>query len=212
MITSDQGVYLFGGADRPWNESDWVASDDRVRGGKSQSYMECSSDSTVASFHGHLDITALGGAGFASQRSKDPHTWDLSNCQGLCVKVNDSDGKKYTLILKDEVLPRRADGREQSSVSWEFDFVTQETRLFIPWKDLKPTYRGRPLPDAKPLDLRKISRVSIMMRSFFGQQEGCFRLELQYIAAIKSKNESKLSPPLTIAESSTSHSSLKYEK
>jgi hypothetical protein len=115
-------------------------------------------------FYGDLDITTLGGAGFASQRTVDTKSWDLASYDGLQIKLGKSDGKKYTLILKDEVLPKRPDGREQSTVSWEYDFTCQKTDLFIPWGDFKPTYRGKPKSDAKSLDLEDIKRISIMMR------------------------------------------------
>ncbi|KAI1737410.1 complex I intermediate-associated protein 30-domain-containing protein [Xylaria scruposa] len=184
MTLSEPGTCLFGG-DKPWLVEDWVASDDRVRGGKSQSYLDYTSESKEAvRFHGELDITALGGAGFASERSPDPQHWDLSSFQGLHLAIGRGDGKKYTLIVKDEILPKRPDGREQSTVSWEYDFLGTGTELDIPWQDLTPTYRGKPKPDAKPLDLANIKRLSIMMRSFFGEQEGPFDLEIQYIATI----------------------------
>ncbi|KAI1487605.1 NADH:ubiquinone oxidoreductase intermediate-associated protein 30 [Biscogniauxia mediterranea] len=185
-------IYLFGG-DKPWLEDTWVASDDRVRDGKSQSYLEASVNPGAARFHGRLDITALGGAGFASQRSPDRKPWDLSGYQGLHLKVNRGDGKKYTLLLKDEILPRRPDGREQSTVSWEYDFTCQGGELEIPFKDFKPTYRGRAKPDAEPLDLTSVKRISFMMRSFFGEQEGPFELELQYIAAAVPSDKSQTS-------------------
>ncbi|KAI1109309.1 NADH:ubiquinone oxidoreductase intermediate-associated protein 30 [Nemania sp. NC0429] len=176
-------AYLFGG-DKPWLVESWVASDDRVRGGKSQSHLDykpCSKD--TVRFHGELDITALGGAGFASQRSPDPQCWDLSGYEGLRLAIEAGDGKKYALVVKDEILPKRVDGREQSTVSWEYDFAGSAGELDIRWLDLKPTYRGRPRPDAKPLDLASIKRISIMMRSFFGEQGGPFELELRHIAA-----------------------------
>ncbi|RXG42141.1 hypothetical protein VDGE_30706 [Verticillium dahliae] len=113
--------FLFGG-DQSWKSSAWTASDDRVRGGRSQSYLRCQNVGP-AEFHGHLDIMALGGAGFASQRTVGSLDLDLSSYEGLSISINHSDGKKYTLTLKDEILPRRPDGREQSTVSWEFDFV-----------------------------------------------------------------------------------------
>ncbi|KAI0184836.1 complex I intermediate-associated protein 30-domain-containing protein [Xylaria flabelliformis] len=184
MTLSKPDTYLFGG-DKPWLAEDWVASDDRVRGGKSQSYLDYTSESKEAvRFHGELDITALGGAGFASERSPDPQHWDLSSFQGLHLAIGKGDGKKYTLIVKDEILPKRPDGREQSTVSWEYDFLGTGTELDIPWQDLTPTYRGKPKLDAKPLDLGNIKRISIMMRSFFGEQEGPFDLEVQHIAAV----------------------------
>ncbi|KAH8666399.1 complex I intermediate-associated protein 30-domain-containing protein [Xylariales sp. PMI_506] len=184
MAMDGASLDLFGGS-KAWSEHDWVASDDRVRGGRSQSYLACT-PSSRAVFHGTLDITALGGAGFASQRTADPRLWDLSSYGGLSLKVvvGEGDGKTYTLVVKDEVLPKRADGREQSTVSWEFDFACQNSELFVPWAAFKPTYRGKPCPDAKRLDTTGIRRISIMMRSFFGEQEGPFRLEIERIAAL----------------------------
>ncbi|KAI1132792.1 CIA30-domain-containing protein [Nemania abortiva] len=199
-------AYLFGG-DKPWLAESWVASDDRVRGGKSQSYLDYKPGSKgTVRFHGELDITALGGAGFASQRSPDSQPWDLSDFEGLHLAIGDGDGKKYTLIVKDEILPKRPDGREQSTVSWEYDFIGKETQLDIPWHDLKPTYRGKPEPDAKPLDLANIRRVSIMMRSFFGEQEGAFDLELENIAAAVFQEQPNSAIPAEVGSSNLNNS------
>ena len=97
-----------------------------------------------ARFHGTLDTTTLGGAGFASQATKagseatatatdddaataggdnDGGVWDLSAYDGIRIRVGGGDGKKYTLTVKD-ALPeaKREDGREQAGVSWEADF------------------------------------------------------------------------------------------
>lgn len=135
-----------------------------------------------AEFSGHLDITALGGAGFASQRTADDVPgWDVSSYDVLVLDVARADARKYTLTLKDEVLPRRPDGRDQSTVSWEYDFVVRDagdagaagaaggstagsTRVVIPFGDFKPTYRGKSKPDADPLDLKNVKRISFMMR------------------------------------------------
>jgi hypothetical protein len=78
------------------------------------------------------------------------------------------------LILKDTLLSRDPDsGREQATISWECDFdlppqtvpgdVKNKT-VFIPWSALNPTYRGKLKKDAKPIDLKKVKRFSIMMR------------------------------------------------
>lgn len=160
----------------PWSAEAWTASDDRVRGGKSQSYLDCPEGGGKAVFHGTLDITALGGAGFASQRTVDraqQPQWDVSAYDGLRLKLlrQGNDGKKYTLTLKDEVLPRMPDGREQSTVSWEYDFVSpkegdEDQVLYVPWDDFKPTYRGKPKPDAPILDLANVRRISLMMRRY----------------------------------------------
>lgn len=71
----------------------------------------------------------------------------------------------YTLTLKDEILPKRPDGREQSTISWEYDFRAQgHQTIFIKWSDFRATYRGREKGDAEPLDLKNIKRFSIMIR------------------------------------------------
>src|SRR5690242_12339777 len=116
-------------------------------------------------FYGHLDIEALGGAGFASQRTTgDDRSWDLSGYHGIEIIFDPSktDKKIYTFILKDELLlPDPISGRERSTVSWEFDIdkstacaCSDEPRfsqISIPWTSLKPMYRGKPKVDAKPL-------------------------------------------------------------
>lgn len=102
--------------------------------------------------------------------------WDVSAYDALMLDVARADSRKYTLTLKDEVLPRRPDGRDQSTVSWEYDFVVRadggddgstaggSTRVVIPFGEFKPTYRGKPKPDAEPLDLKNVKRISFMMR------------------------------------------------
>ncbi|KAF2208859.1 hypothetical protein CERZMDRAFT_18452, partial [Cercospora zeae-maydis SCOH1-5] len=183
---------LFGG-DHGWHASDWVASDDRVRGGKSVSYLDCTN--TTGTFRGTLDIKTLGGAGFASQRTTgDDREWDLSEYAGIQLYITTGDKKRYTFNLKDELLPQDPDtGREQSSISYECDFElppltvpghAHDKTVFIPWSSFNATYRGRPKTDAKPLDLKKIKRFSIMMRSFFGTQEGDFSISIRSISAL----------------------------
>lgn len=185
-------LVLFGG-DRGWHEDEWTASDDRVRGGKSQSYLV--RDEKNARFYGELDIKTLGGAGFASQRTvTEDKDWDLSGYAGIELDIAKGDKKRYTFILKDSLLNRDPDtGREQATISWEVDFdlplqtVPGDAKnkvIYIPWSALTPTYRGKPKKDAEPLDLKKIKRFSIMMRSFFGTQEGEFSLTIKSIKAV----------------------------
>ncbi|PYH48655.1 CIA30 family protein, partial [Aspergillus saccharolyticus JOP 1030-1] len=178
---------------RPWTPSDWTASDDRVRGGASHSYLTPTPYNT-ARFHGTLDITTLGGAGFASQRTTTTtREWDLSAFAGLEVHVPRADQKRYTLTLKDEIPPTRPDGREQSSVSWEVDFTVPEAgaRLRFAWEEFRPTYRGREVEREKvaPLDLERVRRVGIMVRSFFGEQAGAFEMVVESIRGWGSRKE-----------------------
>ncbi|KAK8085032.1 hypothetical protein PG997_006303 [Apiospora hydei] len=210
MTTDENRLFLFGG-DVPWSAEAWTASDDRVRGGKSQSYLDCPAGAGKAVFRGTLDITALGGAGFASQRTVDraQHpSWDVSAYDGLRLKVlkEGGDGKKYTLTLKDEVLPKRPDDREQSTVSWEYDFVSPRATatkkigscrsiLLAPF--LKPHLLRR-----RPITMDEAARL-ILHYSFFGKQEGAFRLEVAYIAAVKDTSDNAARPASAVSSSSS---------
>ncbi|KAJ9668595.1 hypothetical protein H2201_001237 [Coniosporium apollinis] len=203
-------MFLFGGS-KAWNPADWTSSDDRVRGGSSQSYLTCTGSSPTARFHGTLDIKTLGGAGFASQRTTgEDRSWDLSAYDGIELDVEDADSKRYTFILKDELLPKNPEnGREQSTISYEYDFQVQKdehsqsssskgTKIVMPWDALKATYRGKEKRDAAPLDTKNIKRLSVMMRSFFGDQEGDFALSIRSIAAVKIPKPEERSYPVGV--------------
>lgn len=176
--------------DRSWKSSDWTCSDDRVRGGSSQSYLNIDQKNSTATFTGTLDTKTLGGAGFASQRTTTDRPFDLSSYSGLLLTILKSDGKKYTLTVKDELLPLRSDGREQSTISWEHDFIIpsipagEKKEVYVAWEDLRATYRGRDVEDPTPLKRSDIRRLSLMMRSFFAKQEGDFELVVEEIAAV----------------------------
>jgi Complex I intermediate-associated protein 30 (CIA30) len=89
------------------------------------------------------------------------------------LDIPKSDGKTYTLVLKDELLPLRDDGREQSTVSWGADFTpakaeregegTGET-VQLKWADFKATYRGKEKDDTGRLKMESVKRASVMCR------------------------------------------------
>ena len=95
----------------------------------------------------------------------------MAEYQGLSIRTIGGDNKKYTINLKNDILPKRPDGRERSTVSWEFDFEGSEADIVIPWHEFRPTYRGKPKPDAKPLDPKNILRISIMCRRFVANNQ-----------------------------------------
>ncbi|KAI7788540.1 cia30 family protein [Diaporthe eres] len=192
----------------PWNASEWIASDDTVRGGLSRSSLEVippgapgnpSGCEPIASFVGSLDYEALNGSGFASQRTVDG--WpgvDLSAYDRLVVEVPYTDGKTYTINVKDTVLPA-VNGVEQATVSWEHDFrlpardataADDYDQVVVMFEDLVPTFRGRVQNDTEPLNLAGIKRFNIMIRSFFGQesQAGDFELRIKSILAADSES------------------------
>lgn len=171
----------------PWNASEWVASDDTVRGGLSRSSLDIitppgasgnpssggGSEEPIASFVGNLDYEALNGSGFASQRTVDG--WpgvDLSAYDRLVLEVPYTDGKTYTINVKDTVLPP-VNGVEQATVSWEHDFqlparnataADDYDKVVVKFEDLIPTFRGRVQNDTEPLNLVDIKRFNIMIR------------------------------------------------
>ncbi|KXS21108.1 NADH:ubiquinone oxidoreductase complex I intermediate-associated protein 30 [Gonapodya prolifera JEL478] len=180
-------LYLFGGS-KPWSVAQWTDSDDRVRGGSSRSHLSLlDTEGTAVRFHGTLDTTTLGGAGFASQRTVGELSLDVSAYDGFVLWVGKNDGKKYAFNVKDVLPPVEAGVREQSTLSWEFFFVPplEGGAVVVEWSQLVPTYRGRVQTDPPPLDKKSIKRFSIMARSFFDQQSGEFSLVINSIAAFK---------------------------
>ncbi|KAK1074630.1 hypothetical protein LTR12_011961 [Friedmanniomyces endolithicus] len=99
-----------------------------------------------------------------------------------------------TVILKDKLLPPDPEnGREQATISYEADFElpsqtipgdTHNRTVIIPFASLNATYRGKLQKDAPDLDTKNIKQISLMMRSFFGTQEGDFSLTLESLTAI----------------------------
>lgn len=168
---------------RSWLSLPWDTSDDRVRGGSSQSSLTAL-PGNCALFEGHLDIDTLGGAGFASQLQSaalstgvEDAAWDLSIYNGIELDVGPGDRKIYTFIFKDELLEdKRDDGRDKAGINWEADFslstdngvTTQEgiqgKKIWIPWEALKATFRGKEKSNARKFDPAEIRRIGIMMR------------------------------------------------
>lgn len=187
-MNSQSTPYILFGASKPWLPPPWTTTDDRVRGGASQSYLTALPNN-CARFHGHLDTSTLGGAGFASQFSpleiagssedEGKGSWDLSAFDGVEVAVGKGDGKVYTLILKDELpAEKREDGKEKAGVNWEVEFKAagkggeedgeekgeKEVKVWVPWEDFKATYRGKEKEDAGKLKTGEVRRVGLMMR------------------------------------------------
>lgn len=103
----------------------------------------------------------------------------------------------YVFNVYTSIPQRRPDGRRESSIVYEYHFDVgstaaspadgnnaPETHVYRPqWSDFKPTYRGKPKPDAGPLKPEEIKLWSIMARSDFGSQSGPFALVVDSIWA-----------------------------
>ncbi|KAL8907263.1 MAG: hypothetical protein Q9207_001504 [Kuettlingeria erythrocarpa] len=117
------------------------------------------------------------------------------------------------IVKDEQAQDKRDDGREQAGINWEAQFrvgsqhgmgeETEGKKLWIPWSALKPTYRGKEKENAEKLRTSDIRRLGFMMRrsaytynrtpilsdsngyvhSYFGSQQGHFRLVLRSVSA-----------------------------
>ena len=78
---------------------------------------------------------------------------------------------QYTFILKDTLLNQSENGREEASVSYEYNFSApypfstgSAMTLRAPWSAFQPTFRGKLKKDAEPLKKDSVKRLSIMIR------------------------------------------------
>ncbi|GAA6035550.1 hypothetical protein JCM8097_000311 [Rhodosporidiobolus ruineniae] len=142
-MSSSPSSILYGGP-KPWPAFSPV--NDTIRGGKSSSSFRVISEGgreNVGRFEGTLDITALDGAGFASQSTTYPsprlNFLPSKHC-GLRLtflrpppSAFPSEEKTlsvlppvaphvFTLALKNEEPGRREDGRRESVTVYEYDF------------------------------------------------------------------------------------------
>jgi hypothetical protein len=152
----------------------------RVRGGQSQSFFTFAANDQSAIFSGNLDISTLGGAGFASQRTEIAQTKLAFTTVRLEVVPGDfSDDKTYALNLYPSL------GNDPNASNLEYKFLFRVTKgdavINIKREDFKAYYRGRPVTD-KPQEIgSEVQAVSVMCASLFGKQSGTFTLQLRSI-------------------------------
>lgn len=149
---------------------EWFNVDDGVMGGVSSSRLIPRGPSG-ASFVGRVSLENNGG--FASLRGRMGRT-DLSAHEGIALRVR-GDGKTYGLRLRTEAA---FDG-----LSYAASFETEQDRwqeIRIPFQRFVPTFRGRTIRGADPLDPSRIHQLGLIISD---RQEGEFRLDLDWIAA-----------------------------
>jgi NADH dehydrogenase [ubiquinone] 1 alpha subcomplex assembly factor 1 len=163
---------------------DWIAVDDRVMGGASQSRVVFAGGET--SFEGTLIVE---GGGFASARLGP----DLQLQPGVEVLVLEasSDGRLgYKLTLTSAATP--------SGVSYQFTLPRlgdERQRVTMPLDQFKPSYRGRAVPDAPPLRASDVRGMGLMLSRYeegggTGKQPiapGDFWLRLRRLEATESE-------------------------
>jgi hypothetical protein len=148
----------------------WTSINDVVMGGVSAGTLE-PTGSGAAVFSGTVSLDR--GGGFASVRS-EPRPTDLSRYEGLLLRVR-GDGKRYKVNLKHDAA---FDGVLYRAEFTSSDGTWADVRL--PFVSFLPSFRGRPVPDAPPLDRARVTTVGFLISD---RQSGPFRLEVERIEA-----------------------------
>ena len=148
----------------------WSAVDDRVMGGASQSRLR-HDDAGHAVFEGTVSFANNGG--FASVRSR-PRDFAAVGAANFVLEVR-GDGKCYKLSARTD--------DDLDGVSYQARFQTpadEWTVVRLPLSEFQPTYRGRSLPGAAPLDPVRIRQFGLVIAD---RQPGAFTLRLRSIHA-----------------------------
>jgi hypothetical protein len=148
----------------------WSAIDDRVMGGVSQSGLRHDA-AGHAVFAGTVSLERNGG--FASVRAPAA---DLQAPGAGRYRLDvRGDGRRYKLTLRTD------DAFDAVSYQAEFAPVAgQWTRVELPLSAFAPSFRGRSVPGAPPLDPGRVRQVGLMIAD---GQAGDFALALRTIAA-----------------------------
>ena len=152
----------------PASVADWSAIDDRVMGGVSRNRLRYD-PAGHALFEGIVSLAHNGG--FASVRSRP---LDLGRRPVLNYGLEVcGDGKRYQLNLRmDEVF----DGVNYQAAFEPPAGVWSVVRL--PLSGFVPTFRGRSVPGAPPLDSARVRQIGLMIAD---RQVGAFALAVRSI-------------------------------
>ncbi|MCZ8130025.1 MAG: CIA30 family protein [Steroidobacteraceae bacterium] len=148
--------------------ADWRPIDDGVMGGVSRSRLEATADGVAFTGSVSLDY----GGGFASVRSA-PTRWATAGARAVHLRVR-GDGKRYKLTIRTDA---NFDG-----VQYQASFETRAgewQEVVLPVHSFVPSFRGRRVPGAPPLDPAGIRTFGLMISE---KQAGPFRLELARLA------------------------------
>jgi monofunctional biosynthetic peptidoglycan transglycosylase len=148
----------------------WSVVNDGVMGGISRSAILGTDDGT-AIFSGTLSLENNGG--FASVR-RSTGGMDLTGRHGFLLRVR-GDGRTYQLRLRNE------DGWDGPAYRASFATADGEwTEVRLPFADFEPTWRGRVLADAPPLDPARIRQIGFLLAD---KRPGPFSLEIDRLLA-----------------------------
>jgi len=149
----------------------WRAIDDVVMGGVSCSRLQRTAPG-VTSFTGHVSLEH--GGGFASVRCA-PQVWPTAGASAFVLRCRgDGHHYKFTLRVDDGFDGVQYQARfEPPRDSW--------TDVELPLGEFAASFRGRPVPGARPLDPARVRQFGLMISD---RQAGKFELQLQRIASL----------------------------
>jgi NADH dehydrogenase [ubiquinone] 1 alpha subcomplex assembly factor 1 len=150
----------------------WQITNDVVMGGNSHSGFQINEDGHAV-FLGSVSLDNNGG--FASVKNHEP--LNLTGCRIILIRLK-GDGNRYSFRLQT--------GSRDGVHPWNYEqrFKTKHNEwqsIELPLRDFKASYRGRPVPDAPPLNASIIMNYGFLISD---NQEGPFRLEIQKIEAV----------------------------
>lgn len=146
---------------------EWDSLGDQVMGGQSDGELICS-DEGIGLFQGTVRLD--NGGGFSSVKADLPEPVNATDFTGIELLAK-GDGKTYKIGLRN-----RTDRR---SIVYQHTFTpaTEDwSRIRLPFSDFIPTWRGKTVADAGPLDTRNLASVSLFVS---GRQAGEFKLIMQ---------------------------------
>lgn len=152
---------------QPSKDLSWEAIGDRVMGGESDGSMVLS-DEGYGVFTGTVRLD--NGGGFASVKADLPEPLDASQYQGIELLAL-GDGRTYKLGL------RNSTDRQSPVYQHHFTPGTEHWGLVrLPFNGFVPSWRGRTLTNAEPLDTGNLWSLSLFVSE---RQAGPFRLLMQ---------------------------------
>ena len=146
---------------------EWNSLGDQVMGGQSDGKLVNSAEG-VGLFHGTVRLD--NGGGFASVKADLPEAFDAS--QYTCIELLAlGDGKTYKIGLRNST--------DRRSIVYQHAFTPDKEdwgRIRLPFSAFIPTWRGKTVTDAEPLNLENLASVSLFVS---GRQAGEFQLRMQ---------------------------------
>ena len=158
------------------SSGEWTSVNDDVMGGVSKGGFRVT-DEGVLEFTGVVSMENNGG--FASIRSQ-PGKHDLSECEGLLIRVR-GDGQQYACNSRTDFAIMAG--------SYQQRFETKKNEwqeITLPFHDFVATSFGQVMRDAPKLDIEKIRSFGFTISD---EQAGAFKLEVDWIRAVKKSSE-----------------------